>query len=417
MRTPIDPRRSDVALTVASPAEAPEADPIAGRVPYLPWLVAGIAWTFGALLVGWLAVGVIAAAAWLTAVRTTAAEVFTTIGQGWLAAHGVPVRLGGAALDLTPLGITVLILAATGLAAHHAAHQYELPASATAARAWTAWASVVGACVGTYSLAALLLASVVGTPGQIGDALAGAVAVSVLGAAPGAALGLGLDPTRDLPTWARRLVPAAGVGLGVLVAGSAVALVVALVSHADAVRAAQALLAPDPVGAVLLVLVQLAYLPTWLLWAGAYALGAGVHLGSGAVVAPGHVTGGVIPAVPVLGGVPTVGAPTDWAWLAVGVAAGAAAGWWHARRGGGAWVDGAWQGALTGLLAGLVWVAASWFAVGGLGENRLALVGPRFPELLLFATLPLAAAGAIAGCLTRLWRDRRAPDAADVPTG
>lgn len=417
MRTPVDPRRSDVALTVASPTEAPVADPIVGRVPYLPWLVAGIAWTFGALLVGWLAVGVIAAAGWLTAVRTTAAEVFTTIGQGWLAAHGVPVRLGGAALDLTPLGITVLILAATGLAAHHAAHQYDLPADATAGRAWTAWGSVVGACVGTYALAALLLASVVGTPGQIGDALAGAVAVSFLGAAPGAALGCGLDPSRALPAWARRLVPSAGVGLGVLVIGSVAALIVALVSHADAVRDAHALLAPDAVGSVLLVLVQLAYLPTLILWAGAYVLGAGVHLGSGAVVAPDHVTGGVLPAIPVLGGVPTVGSPTDWAWLAVGVAAGAAAGWWHARRGEQAWLDGAWQGALAGLATGLLWLAASWFAVGGLGENRLALVGPRFPELLAFATLPLAAAGAVAGSLTRLWRARRAPAAADLPTG
>ena len=84
MRTPLDPRRAGVDLAVVSPADPPAADP-AATAPYLPWLVASVVWSVAVLLLGWVAVGVLVAAAWLTALRTEASDVFAAIAEAMAA--------------------------------------------------------------------------------------------------------------------------------------------------------------------------------------------------------------------------------------------------------------------------------------------------------------------------------------------
>lgn len=405
MRNPTESRWPTLSLTVASPTEPSEADP-ATSVAYLPWIVAAAVWTTGAVMLGWLAVGLLVSAGWLTAVRLEPADVAATIGQGWLALHGAPARLGLATVDLPPLGLTLLPVLGCAAAAHHAAQQYELAPEAGPGRRWAACGGVTGACVATYALVTLVLASIVGAADQLAEAVLGGAAVAVVGAAPGAMVGLGLDPLEGRAGWLRCLPRAIGLGLATLASGSLAAVLVALVAHWSQVVTLHDALAPDPVGTLLLVLAQLAWWPTLLLWAGSFVLGAGVTLGPGSLVAPGYATVGVLPAVPVLGAVPTVPGPADWAWLMVGVAAGAASGWWLARGTGPTPLAGLWQGALTGLGAGAVWVAASWASVGALGVNRMAGLGPRFPELLLWGTVPLALAGAAAGVGTALWLAR-----------
>ena len=121
MRTPLDPRHTPVGLTVASPSEpAPEEH---SRFPAVPWLLAAVAWTAAVALVGWVLVGALVSVSWLTAVHVPAAEVFGTIGQGWLVLHGVPGGLAGATVRLVPLGATQLLALGCGFAAHHAAAQ------------------------------------------------------------------------------------------------------------------------------------------------------------------------------------------------------------------------------------------------------------------------------------------------------
>ena len=124
MRTPLEPRRTPVSLTVASPTE-PTTEP-SPKVPPVPWLVAAVLWTAAAALLGWVLVGVLVSASWLTAIHLAAADVIATIGQGWLALHGVPVTLGEMTLRMVPLGLAGIVALGCALAAHHAAGQYGL---------------------------------------------------------------------------------------------------------------------------------------------------------------------------------------------------------------------------------------------------------------------------------------------------
>lgn len=414
MRTPLDPRRTTVSLTVASPSEPPVDDH--QRIPFLPWLVAALAWTAAVPVLGWVLVGALVSVSWVTAAHTPAAQVLGTIGQAWLALHGAPATLGGATIRLVPLGLTLLLVAGSAVAAHHAAGQFEVDERAPARRWVVAWASVTGACVGAYVLVGGVIAAIVGSPTQLGQAVPGLLLVPLLGAAVGALLGLDVDPLADMPGWVRRLPRALGLGLAALAAGSLTALVVALVAHWPQVAALHESLAPDAVGTVVLTLVQLAYLPNLLAWAGAFVLGAGVTLGAEGLVAPGVAEPTLLPAVPVLGAVPSVPGVADWTWLVVGVAAAAASAWWLLRGSEPGWLTGLWQGAVAGVAPGVVWVVASWFAGGDLGTEQLAGMGPRYPDLLLWGTLPLAAAGALYGVVRWLWLSRRAPVQAEEPT-
>ncbi len=414
MRTPQDLRHGTVSLTVASPSE-PQTDD-QPSTPYVPWLLAALVWTAAVAVLGWVVVGALAGVSWLTAAHTPAADVVATIGQGWLALHGVPATLGGATIRMVPLGLSLMLVAGCAFAAHHAGGQYPLPEDAARSQRWLAGAAVLGTCVGAYVLIGAILAVVVGSPAQFGQAVPGLLLVPLLGALPGALAGVGVGWPAATPPWVRRLPRALGLGVLVLLVGALAALVVALVAHGERVAALHEALEPDAAGTVILTLVQAAYLPNLLAWAGAFVLGAGVTLGQEGLVAPGVAEPVLLPAVPVLGAVPSVPGVADWAWLVVGPVAGLVAAWWLLRGSTSTALVGLWQGAVAGVLPGVVWVAASWFARGDLGTQVMAGFGPRYPELLLWGTLPLAAAGALFGLGRALWLARRAPAPAEEPT-
>jgi len=415
MRRPTETRDLPVTLTVSSPTEP--AEPVEVTGPVVPWLLAALVWSAGAVLVGWLLVGVLVAAAWLTAVRTPVTSVLATIAQGWLSAHGVAAQFGHVTLAVTPLTLTALIGLACAAAAHHASGQVVTEPDASPRERWRAWAGLVGACAATYTALVGLLGLLVGTQGQAGAALPGALAVSGVGAGLGALAGLRLDPLAGLPGWVRRLPAAVGVGVGTLAAGSAVALVAALVLNAGRVGALQESLAPDVVGVVLLVLVQCAFAPNLVAWTGAYALGAGVALGEGSLVTPAATQVGLLPAMPVFAAVPTAAGAVASVWLLRGLRAAGE----RPRV-----VRWSWQGALAGAGTALGWAALSWLSRGDLGVGRLTGMGPRFPDLLWWCG-GLVLAGAVAASLaTWAWalrsdgpigRVTSGPDAsADEPT-
>ena len=83
----------------------------------------------------------------------------------------------------------------------------------------------------------------------------------------------------------------------------------------------------DVLGAVVLTLGQLLYLPTLIAWALAFVAGPGVSLGVGSTVAASGTTTGVLPGLPLMGALPESTSP--WllllALLPVGV--GSFAGW------------------------------------------------------------------------------------------
>lgn len=406
MPMPRVPRPSRFLLTVSSPGE-PEPDVEASaRVPYLPWLVAALAWSAGVAVLGFAAVAVLVIAGWLTAMRVSAPEALRTAGQGWLAAHGVAVDVGALHLQMLPLLFTGTLVAACAVVGHHAGVQAAPEPDAAPRARWEAWGMVTGTCTLVYVVTSFVLALVVATGTQAVAGLPGSAAVALAGSVYGAARGVGLDPFDAAPAWLRRLPAATGWGLAVLAAGSVLALGVSLMAHGGRVAELHTALAPDAVGAVLLVVVQLLFLPNLILWAGAWLLGAGVTFGPETVVTPGATSVGALPGIPVFGLVPVDGSPAQWAWLAVGVAAGAVAGWRLVRA-----LDATdaasvnnwpWQAAAAGGLTALVWVAAAWLSRGDLGTGRLVGLGPVFPELIWLALFPMALAAGAAGLVSHL---------------
>ena len=67
-------------------------------------------------------------------------------------------------------------------------------------------------------------------------------------------------------------------------------------------------------------------------------------------------------------------------------------------------------GGLSGLLAGAVFLAWAWFSTGGLGVDRFATVGPRWPEVLIGVGI-LVGSAVTAAVIT--WFVRAARSSAD----
>ena len=196
---------------------------------------------------------------------------------------------------------------------------------------------------------------------------------------------------RRLPAYA-----AAGVGGGV-VAGALVLLAGAAVTcwWAFSGRAATgdvvAGLRVDLLAGGLLAVAQLAVVPNLVAWAAAWVVGPGFAVGAGTLYSPSEVTSAALPALPVLGSLPTDHAAGGvlTAVPALVVLAGAAGGWyvhraaaasgtatgtatspttpraWHAPAAAGV------VGLTTAVLLGALTLAAG----GAVGPGRMALVG------------------------------------------
>ncbi|QIG38453.1 hypothetical protein G5T42_02295 [Microbacterium sp. 4R-513] len=83
----------------------------------------------------------------------------------------------------------------------------------------------------------------------------------------------------------------------------------------------------DLLGATVVTLGQLAYLPTLVVWGIAFVAGPGFSLGAGTAVSPSGTQVGVVPGVPLLGAVPESSSPWLLLLALVPVAIGALAGW------------------------------------------------------------------------------------------
>lgn len=237
--------------------------------------------------------------------------------------------------------------------------------------------------------AAWLLAWAVDTRVVAPAPAACAIGAGVLAAA-GSTLGVlsirGRDLLDRLPRSSammlRRVLPAAGVaGVGWLGAGALLLTAGLLLGIAD-VTAVHTALAPGLLGAVLLLLLQVVYLPSAVVWAAAVLAGPGVWLGTGSIDLLGSdVTG--VPAVPLLAALPDPGSSPVWAYLGpvVVIAAGALAGW-HAHRHpssvGATLLDRLLDAVAIAGLVGIGSAAAALLVSGTLGPW-----GPLGPDLLL----------------------------------
>lgn len=149
---------------------------------------------------------------------------------------------------------------------------------------------------------------------------------------------------------------------------------------------------PGVWGVIGLTLLHLGLLPNMVLWTLSYTTGAGFALGTGTTVAPQAVELGPVPALPVLGALPSGAGEGFLAVLAVPLLAGIIAGWWLMREGENHLDDWfalriSWRpisltlstlvlGLLTGVVAAGVAVLPLWLSHISLGIGRLTDIGP-----------------------------------------
>ena len=153
----------------------------------------------------------------------------------------------------------------------------------------------------------------------------------------------------------------------------------------------------DAVGGVVLAVAELAYLPNLVVWALAWLTGAGFAVGEGTHFAPDGVVGGALPAVPMLGALPSsdvVGPATSLVPLVL-VAVGAFVGLYvHRRLTPQRWWDSALACAAAAVGTVVVVTLLVTLASGGIGPDRLAEVGAQGGVVGL-----LAGAGVLVGAL------------------
>lgn len=165
-----------------------------------------------------------------------------------------------------------------------------------------------------------------------------------------------------------------------------------------------------------LILLQLAWVPTLLIWACSWLIGAGFSVGTGTVFAPDRVAAGPVPTLPLLGLLPTAPLSTVGLWLPLVVTAGAMVAAWRRRAVLNSLrvryaVSAAGAAALlVAVGVGLLCVAAS----GSVGPGRMTDVGPQvlYTVILVFVEVGvgLAAMAVLAHPYTRTWARGTLPE-------
>lgn len=387
------------------------------------------------------AVGLAAALApltllWVFGLGLTAdwAGLWPTAARVWQLGHLVPLwidlpdeYLASAALapDAAEFAVSLAPLAFAAFTA--------IFASRSGLRAARAGAWITGVVAGTAAFAALGAVVWLTSGTSVAAVAAGAgIAIPALVFAVPALLGALVGAWRDgdegpvdllrsrserAPLW--RGVPVAvtagsGIGVTALIGAGALLVAVTLLLRGGEVIALYESAHVDAVGVVTFSLGQLAYLPTLVVWAAAYAAGPGFAVGVGTTVSPAGTALGVVPGIPVFGALP----PTLSGWMLLTVLlvvfAGVAAGLGARRRLGRDSSVATRALALAGIVVCVAGAAAvlAVCASGALGPARLAQVGPD-PGAFALAVAAEAAVGAAAVLLTpsvrgRSWRPRAA---------
>lgn len=255
-----------------------------------------------------------------------------TLPPDYLAATGIDAGAASFVLSLAPLAFaafTAIFAARSGARASHAdAWLTGVVTSTVVFAGLTTCAALTGA--NTVAHAELWHAVVLPTLVFALPALVAAVVTEWSEAGSGAIAGL-RDRIQAIPHgWGE--VPAlvargsAVVVVGLIGVGAAVA-AVALFARAGQIVALFQAGDVDALGATVLTIAQLAYVPTLAVWGMSFAAGPGFAVGEGTAVSPAGTQVGVVPGLPALGAVPD--STTSWLLLLalLPIAIGALAGW------------------------------------------------------------------------------------------
>lgn len=398
-----------LAVTTADHDDSPD-EPIGDRV--LPPVPAGLIGGAVAAAGGWILVAGLVVAAWLSAQVGSLTDALRVATGVWIAGHGGGFVTGSTRWTVIPLGLTLLFAVMVHAVAAFAARQYLAghpdPTDADRARAarHATGLVVLGYLVGPVGAALWLGAAEQAARVFLGAALVAAV-FGGLGAARGARHRWLSRLPRPWPAVIRGTLASVAT---LLVLGLAL-LVAAVITHWERVDALTASLEAGPAGTVLLWILQVAFLPNLVVWSTSWLLGAGFTFGVDSVVSPAVTDLGLLPAIPLLGALPSEGAGSIhplW-WLLGGVVAGVVAALWAVRQRPRARFDEtALIGGLAGLLTALGFVALAAISGGDLGTEHLVGVGPRLLELLIMSLGVLGITGVVTGLTVGLLRLRRA---------
>jgi len=193
----------------------------------------------------------------------------------------------------------------------------------------------------------------------------------------------------------------AAVAVVVLVSGIVLAIMV-VGSYAQIVSLYEGIHS-GVLGGIAVTLAELAFLPNLVIWTGAWLIGPGFAIGAGSSVGPLGTSLGPLPAVPILGALPTGAHAFGFLGLLVPIVAGFLVGVLirpavvRVLDGRGALVlTGVGIGVVGGIIVGLL----AWVSGGSAGPGRLADVGPDALAVGLFAALEFgvpAVIGLLAG--------------------
>ena len=400
----------------ARPAGQGRPDPEGGGRPdgTRRLLAAGASAACAAAGIGLAVLTILVLAGWIAAPHPGLGliGVVRTAAVLWLVGHHVAVQVNGAGrIGMLPLGLVALpgaLLWRAGRSVVRGQSVTELRQVLAAGLAVAGPYAALAGALAVCSRSALAAASV---PQALLASFVIALVAASLGAARALAPWVQLGSLMSAST--RSILAGSASALAVLAAAGAMATALALAGDVHRFGEVYRLLNPGVVGAGLLLLAQLAYLPNAVLWAIAYMLGPGFAVGAGTVAAPTGSVLGQMPAFPLLAALPTGTHGSGPGWLAAAMLAfpylaGAIGGLVAARLAPTAVLESApVRGFCCGLLAGIVLGIGAAFAGGPLGDGRMAAVGPSAWQVALVATLEVGISAAVAAGAANWWYVRR----------
>lgn len=226
---------------------------------------------------------------------TTWADAARFGAQWWLMAFGATIKIQGAALSLMPTLITVLVLAEL----YRGLRKIDIAS-------WGEAGQVVG-----IVLAFIAGVGFIARPaGPWWTVFIGGAALSFVTIV--AAAGKNLLPAGTWQKYLLAAVPRLRWVVKVVLICGILALAAGVISGWEKVAEIHSMYQKGLGGNLGLVVVQIFYLPNYLVWGIAWALGAGVHLGLGYTSSILGTQANLLPALPVLGILPAGNINTPW---------------------------------------------------------------------------------------------------------
>ena len=379
-----------------------EAARVARPQVTIPWFVLAPVGALAVAAAGWLLMAGPAALGWLTSPESQLADALGLASRVLLLANGAVTTIGGQPVSIAPLGLTLVLILlgvpVAGLAARAAIDETDDLRGLVL--------RVGGTYAGTYVVFTTLIAFFVPETSAI-RAFLGSALVGGLSGFWGVTRAVGYNPCERWPVRLRPFPRGIGVAVLICVGTGAALLAAVLILGRDRIAAIADGLGGDGTAGILLIVIQLVWLPNLVIWAMAWALGAGVTLGEGTLLDMNGTSLGFLPSIPVLGAVPDPGPVSElaWLWLLGGVLAGVLAALVITlNRSSERFYETSLAGGLAGILAGVLLFVLAWCASGGLGTQRLAHVGVGLGSLAITAPCILGLAGLVTGLVVGLAR-------------